>query len=414
MRILMLSNIFPPGFMGGYELGAFEVACGLTSRGHQVDVLTSDYFVDDMSSRNSGTPQVWRTLDCGEPSRSPAEHRERVGLYGCVVPRNLREIAGRLVTTKPDAVLCFNLAGLGAPSILQLLVASGIRPVVYLMDHIFSTLCHIPNWKAEFEKAFGTTYWPEMTRFIFVSQGLRREIEAALGLTASHAQIVPGWCDDRAVAEPVLREGPVRFVFASRIAEHKGVDLLLDACRALLDARHLDFSVDLYGAGDVHLMLQRTTALRLQHHLQYKGAPEKSELMPKLADYDALLFPSWHREPFGFVVAEAAIAGCAPIVSYGIGAAEWFLDNVDCIKIERDPECLKQAMWQMINMRPEQRMLMRQRAYMTATRHFRFSNALTCIEATLQEAALPPSRDPRQMEAALAVLTEVWRAPPSG
>ena len=47
MRILLINNIFPPGFLGGYELGALDVARGLQKCGHEVLVLTSDYFPDD-------------------------------------------------------------------------------------------------------------------------------------------------------------------------------------------------------------------------------------------------------------------------------------------------------------------------------------------------------------------------------
>ena len=43
MKVLLLSNVFPPGFIGGYELGALEIANHLTTSGHEVNVLTSDF-----------------------------------------------------------------------------------------------------------------------------------------------------------------------------------------------------------------------------------------------------------------------------------------------------------------------------------------------------------------------------------
>jgi hypothetical protein len=60
------------------------------------------------------------------------------------VARNLRELTRRLVASPPDAVVCFNLYGLGPASILRLLVANGVRPVAYLMDNIFSRMCSHP------------------------------------------------------------------------------------------------------------------------------------------------------------------------------------------------------------------------------------------------------------------------------
>ena len=130
MRILSISNIFPPGFIGGYELGAFDVLHGLAKRGHTIEVLTSDYFVDNSGAdEGTGTAlKVRRTLDVVGLDRSAAEGAQRSPLGHFVLPRNLREVAGRLVGFRPDAVLCFNLAGLGPPSLLRLLTASGDAP----------------------------------------------------------------------------------------------------------------------------------------------------------------------------------------------------------------------------------------------------------------------------------------------
>ena len=40
MRVLQVSNFYPPYWVGGYEQIAEWVACGLRERGHQVEVLT--------------------------------------------------------------------------------------------------------------------------------------------------------------------------------------------------------------------------------------------------------------------------------------------------------------------------------------------------------------------------------------
>ncbi len=409
----MLSNLYPPGFIGGYELGAAEIAAGLQARGHQIEVLTSSYTVDDTGGDLGVDGAAWvrRTLDCTSPSRSPQED-SWPGAF--VLPRNLRELAGRLQALRPDAVLCCNLAGLGAPSVLRLLVASGVRPVVYMMDHVLEKLCADPVRRRGFELAFSSADWPNAVRFLYVSQNLRDEVEATLGFPLPHGQVVPLWFDRLAEAEVAPRDGPRRFVFASRVAGHKGIDILLDACRLVLDAGQTEFSVDIYGAGDVPGTLQRIVALRLSGHVRYAGALQKPDLMPKLRDYDALLLPTWHREPFPYVVAEAAVAGCIPVMTYGIGAAEWFLDGIDCLKIDRTPAALQAAMVRVMAMPPEECRAMRRGARAVARRVFRFEDALCRVEAALGEAAGPPTRNPRAMEAALAVLTDIWRTRPDG
>ena len=41
MRILVLSNLYPPNVVGGYERLCFEVTSALAASGHDMTVLTS-------------------------------------------------------------------------------------------------------------------------------------------------------------------------------------------------------------------------------------------------------------------------------------------------------------------------------------------------------------------------------------
>ena len=43
MRILVVSNLYPPNIVGGYERLCFNVASELARRGHDIPVLTSGY-----------------------------------------------------------------------------------------------------------------------------------------------------------------------------------------------------------------------------------------------------------------------------------------------------------------------------------------------------------------------------------
>ena len=46
MKILFLSNLYPPHVIGGYETLCMEAVEGLAKRGHEVSVLTSTYGYD--------------------------------------------------------------------------------------------------------------------------------------------------------------------------------------------------------------------------------------------------------------------------------------------------------------------------------------------------------------------------------
>src|SRR4051794_22620913 len=60
MKILILSNLYPPLYVGGYELHCQITVEGLRARGHDVQVLTSDYGTS--KSESSREQNVERTL----------------------------------------------------------------------------------------------------------------------------------------------------------------------------------------------------------------------------------------------------------------------------------------------------------------------------------------------------------------
>jgi hypothetical protein len=69
-------------------------------------------------------------------------------------------------------------------------------------------------------------------------------------------------------------------------------------------------------------------------------------------------------------------------------------------------------MLRIMTMEPDLRVTMRRRAQATARRFLRFDDVLCRIETALAEAAGNPTYPARAMEAAMAVLTDVWSARP--
>ena len=434
MRILVLSNIFPPGFLGGYELGALDMARGLAARGHKVEILTSDYFPDD-TGVVTDLP-VRRILQCAGFNRNPSDNAGLVPVAAFIVPRNLRLLAAEIIRFRPDRVLCFNLFGLGAPGLLQYLVAMGHRPVLFLMDNpfwdnVFGGIEGRPDRRIDYERTFGAGHWLDEVRCVFISRNLQHEVETALGRPVVAASLIPGWFDPPLTfgKGPIALPGALveedesrtRFIFASRITADKGIEIILAAARSLLDHGHGKFRIDVVGAGDVAQMLQKVVALQLQDHVYYEGCLPKEALLRRYCGYDALLFPTWPRESFGFVVCEAAAAGCIPVMTSGIGAAEWFVDGQDALMIRNDTDGVVTAMLKLMMMPSAERKAMRLRAHRTAHRFFGFAGALDKLEAVVaasesrsSDASSMMPRQARAVEAALRVLTEVWRTTHDG
>lgn len=416
MRVLIVSNIFPPGFIGGYELGALDVARGLDAAGHVVRVLTSDYMLDD--ERALADLSVARTLECVDITRALVQPLEQARRGSFVNPRNLRRLGSELIGFRPDAVLSFNISGLGALGLAQFLAGLNISPVFYLMDDVFQGLARMPQERRRALRIFGGMQFLDAAEFILMSDNLRRQVEASLGHRLRHVTVVPGWSDPHAdydglTPPDVPEDRPVRFVFTSRVAGHKGIDIIVDAVCRLVAIGRSDFVVDVFGAGDTPQLLQRIAANGLAERINYRGLLPKAEMTRRLAEYDSLLFPTWEREPFGFVVPEAAAAGCIPIITGGIGAAEWFFDGIDCLKVHRDAPALAEAMLGLLLMPLADRQAMRRRCAETGRRFFRFPDALRRIEAVLRRSAaasrLPNRAGVRGAEAAMTLLDDMWQ-----
>ena len=102
-------------------------------------------------------------------------------------------------------------------------------------------------------------------------------------------------------------------VYFGKLLRNKGVHVLLDAL-AGLDAR-----VVVVGFGDYRAELEQMAA---QQRVLFTGPLEHRHLVHLLARADVCVVPSIFPEAFGMVAAEAAAAGCTPLVARHSGLAE--------------------------------------------------------------------------------------------
>jgi glycogen(starch) synthase len=271
--------------------------------------------------------------------------------------------------------------GLGPLGIVQFLQRSGIPIILYFMDNVFSLVSRNSPVYNNYVSIFGPPRFDIATRIIAMSRNVLEQVGVTLGTTFEDVLYIPGWIHLKNAAEPVFNSGgETRFVVCSRVAPHKGTDIVLDATEELARLAVTGFSIDVYGAGEVGPFLQKVQSKGLSRYIRYLGCKPKQEMQALFGNYDALLFPTWEREPFGFTVSEAAAAGCFSIMTSGIGASEWFVDDVDCMKIPRTSDALLTAMYRTIRMPPEDRQRFRVSAMQSARRYLTADRWIDRIE----------------------------------
>lgn len=264
----------------------------------------------------------------------------------CSSYANTLQLLRRLRSFRPDLVYVWNLLGIGAIALLDLLNHVKVPWALHLMDRLpVEIAAHTSAAARGLFDAHGPALYAR-GRILAMSRHLLDEIETMAGITFPQGvDIVPGWADlaDAVPHEPYLRDGTARFVSAGAIVPHKGIELILEA-GARLRANGRAFTIDLFGDGDVAAYVDMARGLQLTDRVRFLGPRSQAELMRAYAGYDAFLFPTWEREPFGFAPVEAAGCGTPPIVTRHCGAAERLVDGVHCVKIDRTADALAEAM----------------------------------------------------------------------
>jgi glycosyltransferase involved in cell wall biosynthesis len=105
-------------------------------------------------------------------------------------------------------------------------------------------------------------------------------------------------------------------VYFGKLIRNKGVHVLLEALRGI-DARAV-----VVGFGDYRAGLESLAATLPEPTTLFTGPLEHRHLRHLLPLCDAAVVPSIFPEAFGMVAAEAAAAGCAPLVARHSGLAE--------------------------------------------------------------------------------------------
>lgn len=166
------------------------------------------------------------------------------------------------------------------------------------------------------------------SRFLVaVSRSLATSIAGFIDL-GDRLRVIPNVVDEQVFTLPDKHIEPVanRIIFVGLIRRVKGLDLLLEAMRLLLDqGREVTLAVvgeSFYGAyrADHDAALEQVAALGLQSCVTFLGGLPPDQVAREIWKSRALVLPS-RRETFAAVVAEAIACG-RPVVATRCGGPE--------------------------------------------------------------------------------------------
>ena len=355
MRVLLVSNLYPPYWIGGYEQIAGWVAAGLKERGHDVHVLTG------RGPALMGKPGVTTGLDLDQPALLEMHRGNGIAFPGGLVGSMKRHVlnSGNLTASRaaiaafrPDVVSFWNASFVTYSPLLAARLDE-VPAVVHLSDVAANPFRnpHPPAFPAPLRAAARWTVdrlvrLARPARFVVPSRFLRDRLVETEGLPADRMDVLH-WPVEPSIGRSMPgtpRSGPTRrFLFVGALVPEKGPQVLLAAFREAM-REWPDISLSFAGEGPrAYVAELRATAAGMP--VRFLGRLDRAAVTRAYGEHDAVVLPSIWDEPFSVVPLEAMALGLPVIAAASGGTPEAVEDGRTGLLVPpRDPAALCAAM----------------------------------------------------------------------
>jgi glycogen synthase len=333
MKILFLSNLYPPHYVGGYEQLCMDVADGLMTRGHECRVLTSTYGVGKRPLEG----HVYRLLELEGDFNG---NRHSFLLLDKIRLSNEAILAEMIETVAPEIIFVWNMRRFSR-SLLFIAEKHHAKVVYYvtdnwLFDQYRPTRQNLRKFIQSYRYLLGR---PKLNHVICSSEHMKHEmIENRIPL--DHAFVIHNGVD----LEPYLNiqrkevQSDLRILYAGRLVSEKGAHTLLQAFISLMekpDAAKLHLTI--VGGGEENY-IQELKAMSRQAGIEgivsFTGNVSREELVRYFATHDIFVFPSIWQEPFSLTLI-MALASEIPVVGTLTGGSKEILRDLhNCLAFE--------------------------------------------------------------------------------
>jgi glycosyltransferase involved in cell wall biosynthesis len=332
MRILVISNLYPPVVRGGYEMSCAGTVAGLRENGHDVLVLTSKLRAGEGTDRDTLRRLPFLNQNAFGSLRAP--------LASIAAARTTRRV---LRSYRPDLVFAWNCAQI-PHTCVYIPLDLGVPTAFAICEHWFGRLLTGDQFARHLFLADRglRRLWALFIRGVNRLPALRLDVHhapvpVAVAWTTSFMKRStprPTICDpvfERVILETSHRleffeaierrpSGQPLICFVGRLSREKGADITIRALAAVR-AAGFDAKLTLAGSG-TKIELRKLEALAreldVREHCAFAGWLDSTRLCGLLTRADVLVVPSVWEEPLGLVALEGALAR-VPVVASRIG-----------------------------------------------------------------------------------------------
>lgn len=341
MRILIITNLFPPHILGGYEILCGQVCRELETKGHEITVLASNHGCKQGANPSSvdGAHRLLRLYETFDrPARLSRRKRRRTSLYN--YERTLDFLSRRT----------FDVAFIWSQLRLTLGSARAVRdaglPAAYTfndthpLSYVGAPFGFTPRtlWRCAADNLFFADVTIRGLRFdhaTCISQRLKSDLLVG-GLPIPNAQVIyQGIPLERFPLKPDPGHlgSPARILYAGQLHAYKGAHTLIEAI-SLLAGRIGGAALRLSIAGDGPVPYKkrlRDLADACPSDVSFLGKVPHNEIPSLYREHHVFVFPSEWPEPFGLTHLEAMASGTPVVSTTSGGHGEFLEDGHNCL-----------------------------------------------------------------------------------
>ena len=394
MKLLVITNLFPPQELGGYGRAMADFAWGLEQRGHKLDVCSSDapYLLQSSLSVQLQA-NVRRRLHLKGTFLNGVHHLNDPSARHHIDQHNQQQIQAVINNTAYDGVLLGNLDLIGV-EILQPLLHTNLQ----LLHHIGYTTAPFPANQHPSAKNYRMVAASEAVKHCLANQALQTQTTPVV-YPGARCDLFGPSATKRLLPAPLNRSSspaialgqpghPLRICFAGLMMTTKSPHTIAEALLFLkqrgINAK-LSFAGDSFQEGYKEAIQAYLNQHNLQDDVQWFGQLSRSQLARFFGLHHVAIFPSVYPEAFGIVAAEAIASGLVLVTSGVGGAAELIEDRVSGFRFKPGDACdLAKAMAEICALTPEQLRVIAQRGEQRIRSQFSVEKAAAQLEQLFQ------------------------------
>ncbi len=417
MRLLILSNFYPPARPGGYTQWCHEVTTRLAERGHTLGVLTSCY---ERAKTPADEQHVYRLLYL-EGDLAYYQPLHFFTKWKKQQRQNLRVLEQIVKEFAPDLIFVWGMWAMSkaVPALAEHLLPG--RVVYYLSDYWPSASdMHTVYWQSPAQHALMQPPKRLLSRIAFFMLGSEarpdlkfehvicvsarvRDLLVEAGLPVGNARIIHGGTDVerfRTIRQRDHSSG-LKLLYAGQLVQHKGVHTAIEAMtRVVKRFKSEPISLTLVGSGhpDYEAYLHNLVKLEgLDTHVTFHKAVSKDEMPSVLEQYDVLVFPSIYEEPLARMTQEAMAAGLVVVGTTTGGTMEILRDGETGLTFSpEDPGGLAEQIGRLIS-DPDLRTRLARAGRQLVLEKFTLDRMVNDIETYLLDCVAPAFRVPLKL-----------------